>query len=180
MLNLQFDWKWVGQGGMGNASLTIMFSRECLASQQLRNTGMKRFLKEGKITCQGDKKFQWAGHNTPSHTSAQPMTGTLSKGAGRRQTQPRYSQWSWRERRWSSPGWRGHATLAPKRCPRNQKNMCAREWVSEWVCARCCERHCARSQETLLSCRPSGNHQQSLLSRTEGENQSCCDEDRSL
>lgn len=36
-------------------SLTIMFSKECLASQQLRNTGMKRFLKEGRITCQEDK-----------------------------------------------------------------------------------------------------------------------------
>lgn len=32
-----------------------------------------------------------------------------------------YSQWSWRERRWSSPEWRGHVTLAPKRCPRNKK-----------------------------------------------------------
>lgn len=32
-----------------------MFSKACLASQQLRNTGMKRFLKEGKITCQEEK-----------------------------------------------------------------------------------------------------------------------------
>lgn len=32
-----------------------MFSKACLASQQLRNTGMKRFLKEGRITCQEEK-----------------------------------------------------------------------------------------------------------------------------
>ena len=32
-----------------------MFSKECLANQQLRNTGMKRFLKAGKITCHSDK-----------------------------------------------------------------------------------------------------------------------------
>lgn len=31
--------------------LTIMFSRACLANQQLRNTGMNRFPREGKITC---------------------------------------------------------------------------------------------------------------------------------
>lgn len=35
--------------------LTIMFSKECLANQQLRNTGMKRFLKAGKITCHNVK-----------------------------------------------------------------------------------------------------------------------------
>lgn len=28
-------------------------------------------------------------------------------------------QWSWRERCWSSPEWRGHVTLAPKRYPGN-------------------------------------------------------------
>lgn len=29
------------------------------------------------------------------------------------------SQWSQKEPHWSSPGWREHATLAPKRCPGN-------------------------------------------------------------
>ena len=42
-----------GQGD--RPSLTIMFSRECLANQQLRKTGMKRFLRDGKITCQEGK-----------------------------------------------------------------------------------------------------------------------------
>lgn len=38
-----------------------MFSKECLASQQLRNTGMKRFLKEGTITCQEKKSVSLLG-----------------------------------------------------------------------------------------------------------------------
>lgn len=32
-------------------SLTIMFSSACLASQQLRNTGMNRFRRGGQKTC---------------------------------------------------------------------------------------------------------------------------------
>lgn len=48
-----------------SASLTIMFSNACLASQQLRNTGMKRFLKAGKITCQEERsvKSAWLSHH---------------------------------------------------------------------------------------------------------------------
>lgn len=51
-------------------SLTIMFSKECLASQQLRNTGMKRFLKEGTITCREKTKLQSAWQSVTSLFSA--------------------------------------------------------------------------------------------------------------
>lgn len=47
-------WKKNGQGHC--APLTIMFSKACLASQQFKKTGMKRFLKDGKITCREKKK----------------------------------------------------------------------------------------------------------------------------
>lgn len=33
-----------------------------------------------------------------------------------------HSQWSWREQHWSSPEWRGHVILAPKRCPGNKNH----------------------------------------------------------
>lgn len=39
----------VGAGGRGQ--LTIMFSRACLASQQFRNTGMKRFRSGAQKIC---------------------------------------------------------------------------------------------------------------------------------
>lgn len=47
-------WKKNGQGHC--TPLTIMFSKACLASQQFKKTGMKRFLKDGKITCREKKK----------------------------------------------------------------------------------------------------------------------------
>lgn len=45
------------KNGQGHCTpLTIMFSKACLASQQFKKTGMKRFLKDGKITCREKKK----------------------------------------------------------------------------------------------------------------------------
>lgn len=62
------------------SSLTIMFSKECLANQQLRNTGMKRFLKAGKITCQNDKALVfWL--SLPSHAICGIHRGCVSVSA---------------------------------------------------------------------------------------------------
>lgn len=55
-----------------------MFSKECLANQQLRNTGMKRVLNDGKITCHNDKALILELSHHFTHTLLYVDMGSVS------------------------------------------------------------------------------------------------------